>query len=173
MKTKRISRRTAFAGIFSAAAAAVSAAENALPPVPFLPPGAKLGLSNILVMFIALEIGLPTAFAVVCFKAVLALIMRRATAAVKSHAGGVLSVLAVYALSRSRHIGCIGLGVAGAVMHNLGQLCVSLIIAGGAAIYYMPPLLLYAVASGIITGIALYRLLPPMCRALNGGYMNE
>ena len=44
-------RRVAVTGLLGALALALSFLEGLLPPVPVLPPGAKLGLSNIAVLY--------------------------------------------------------------------------------------------------------------------------
>ena len=44
-------RRVAVTGLLAALALTLSLLEGMLPPVPVLPPGAKLGLSNLAVMF--------------------------------------------------------------------------------------------------------------------------
>lgn len=166
MKLGSNAQRTAFVGLFGALASVITAAESALPPLSFMPVGAKLGLSNIILMFLVLRAGLPYALAVAVFKSTVVLLTRGITAALMSIAGGVLSLFTVYLLRRIRSVGCIGLSVSGAAAHNIGQLCVSIAITGAAAVYYLPALLIFAVASGIITGIALYLLLPAMGRAI-------
>ena len=169
MKINTKAKRAAVLGLFGALAAVISAAESALPPLPFMPPGAKLGLSNILLMYRVKEVGLPYALAVAIFKSAVVLLTRGVTAAMMSIAGGVLSLLAVYLIYRLRAIGSVGLGVISAVFHNLGQLAVSLVIAGGAVIYYLPALMLFAVSTGAVTGIALHYLIKPINKVINGG----
>ncbi len=173
MKINTKAKKAAMLGVFGALAAVISVAENALPPIPMLPPGAKLGLSNILLMYIVTEAGLPYALAVAIFKSTAVLLTRGITAAIMSLAGGILSLLAVYIFYRFKAIGEIGLGVISAVCHNLGQLAVSLIITGGAAIYYLPALLIFAVISGSVTGIAFFFTKEPINKAINGGYAYE
>ncbi len=167
MKISSKARRVAVLGLFGALAAVVSAAESALPPLPLMPPGAKLGLSNILLMYLVIEAGLPYAAAVAVFKSTIVLLTRGVMAAAMSLTGGILSLAAVFILYRIKSLGTVGLGVASAAAHNLGQLAVSLLIAGGAAIYYLPTLLIFAVATGSITGIALHYLMPAMNKALS------
>ena len=47
---KRVSATVALTGLLAALALALSFLEGLLPPLPFLTPGAKLGLSNIFTM---------------------------------------------------------------------------------------------------------------------------
>ncbi len=169
MKLNTKASRAAVLGLYGALAAVISVAESALPPLPLLPPGAKLGLSNILLMYLVMEIGLPYAAAVAIFKSTVVLLTRGATAAAMSLAGGLLSLIAIFLIWRIRAIGSVGLGVISAIAHNMGQLAVSSVIVGGAAIYYLPALLIFAATTGTVTGIALHYLSAPMNRVINGG----
>lgn len=73
-------RKTALLGILCAQAIALSFLENLIPSLPFLPPGAKPGFSNIVTMFTVLTLGLPQAMCITVFKALFALMTRGATA---------------------------------------------------------------------------------------------
>ena len=46
--------------------------ENLIPPLPMMPPGAKLGLSNLATMYAADSLGLPSALFLAVFKGVFA-----------------------------------------------------------------------------------------------------
>lgn len=93
-------RKTALLGILCAQAIALSFLENLIPSLPFLPPGAKPGFSNIVTMFTVLTLGLPQAMCITVFKALFALMTRGATAFFMSLAGGVLSTLAMWAATK-------------------------------------------------------------------------
>ena len=54
----------------------------------------------------------------------------------------------------------LGVGIAGAVAHNGGQLLTALLLMGTPVLYYAPWLLLMALATGAVTGITLNLLLP-------------
>ena len=62
---KSSAKFVAFTGILAALAVVLSLLENLLPPVPGMPPGAKLGLSNIVSMYAAGCVGFLPAMAVV------------------------------------------------------------------------------------------------------------
>ena len=81
MKTNKV----AFLGIFGALALVLSFLESMLvPDIPFLPVGAKPGLSNIITMYIAGTMGFPGAIYITMLKALFALITRGATGAFMS-----------------------------------------------------------------------------------------
>ena len=161
MKTK--TQKIALSGILSAQALALSFIENLLPAMPFLPPGVKLGLSNIVTMFTAGTMGFLPALAVTVIKSLFVLLTRGATAFFMSFGGGLLSTVAMCLMVKlvKNKSGFVGVAVASAVCHNIGQLAVSIIVTKTTAfIYYAPVLLLSGVVMGIITGIILKAIMP-------------
>jgi heptaprenyl diphosphate synthase len=158
MKSKRI----ALWGILGALAITVSFLEG-LFNIPFLPPGAKPGLSNV-VSFSALIItGAGGAIYVVMLKSVFALITRGVTAFLLSLAGGMLSFSSTVLLYKMK--GCpfsvVGISIIGAILHNAAQLAVSVIITGTPQlVYYAPVLLAFSLLSGTVTGIIIKILKP-------------
>ncbi len=160
--------RAAALGICMALAIAVSLLEGWLPALPV--PGAKLGLSNIVTMFVLSSMGLPAALAVAAGKAVFAL-FRGGTAFLMSFAGGAASTLVMAACLRffRGHVSYIGIGVAGAVAHNMAQLAVSMALLDVSLYYFAPWLLLMAAAAGTVTGLALNLVMPALERSLAGG----
>ncbi len=147
-------RRLTTAALLSALALVLSFLEGLLPPLPV--PGARLGLANVTVMFALTGVSFPCAAAVTAVKAGFAL-FRGTTAFFMSAAGSgaaLLCMAGVRALLKER-LGCIGLGVVGAIAHNVGQWCVAYLLFGGAMWYYAPILLLAAIPAGILTGVVL------------------
>ena len=72
MKQRFSTRTVALLGVFGAMALVLSFLENMLlPDLPLLPPGAKLGLSNIVTTLSGALFGAPAAFAIAFLKALL------------------------------------------------------------------------------------------------------
>ena len=160
MKTNKV----ALLGIFGAVALVLSFLEGMLiPDIPFFPVGAKPGLSNIITMYIAGTMGFPGAIYITMLKALFALITRGATGAFMSFSGGLLSTVAVCLLIKyqGRLFSYLGLGIVGAVMHNLGQLVAACIVSGTFALMnYGKYLLIFALVTGTVTGSVLLVLMP-------------
>ena len=160
MKTNKV----ALLGIFGAVALVLSFLEGMLiPDIPFLPVGAKPGLSNIITMYIAGTMGFPGAIYITMLKALFALITRGATGAFMSFSGGLLSTVAVCLLIKyqGRIFSYLSLGIVGAVMHNLGQLVAACIVSGTFALMnYGKYLLIFALITGTVTGSVLLVLMP-------------
>ena len=140
--------------LLCALAIALSAFESVFTPV--LPPGAKAGLSNVIVMLAASVMGLPTTLFIVLVKAAFALLTRGAVAAFLSALGGVCSALVLWTLFRfARPLGVLGISMIGAATHSLAQLLGSYALYGAAIFAYAPVLLLLSLPSGAVTAAVL------------------
>ena len=160
-----ISKKTRFLAqnaLLAALALALSALELLIPPLPMLPPGAKLGLSNIVTMYAAGASGLVPALCIALLKGIFSGVTRGVTSLLMSLFGGIFSTLVMWLLLRikSRPFGFIGLGVAGALSHNFAQLMVAMALTTPAIVYYIPWLILFGIASGIVTGMVLRTVMP-------------
>lgn len=162
---KKFVIKTALGAILCAQALALGFVEGLLPAVSFLPPGAKPGFSNIITMFAAGSIGLPTALTITLIKGLFAFVTRGFTAAMMSLSGGVLSTLAMYLLLKfaGKRLGLIGISVICALCHNAGQILTAVFITGTASVaYYAPFLALFGVVTGAVTGVILKAVIPAM-----------
>lgn len=151
-------------GILSAVILVLSMVENMIPELSFALPGMKLGISNVAVM-LALEMcPLPLVLCIGGVKALFAFVTRGVTAFFMSMCGTILSVLVMWCMVRIRKLqfGCFGLGVAGAFAHNAGQLMVACALMGRACIAYGTVLCIASVATGAITGLLYYIVMPPL-----------
>lgn len=148
-------------GMMSALAVAISAIEMLVPVTSFLPPGCRIGFSNVATMLAARNISAFSAFAVTVVKSLFVFATRGFTAFLLSLAGGVASTLLCVMLLRGKRkkFGYIGVGVSGAAAHNLAQLAVYSVLAGQSIWYYAPILLAFGTVSGALTGV-LFFLLP-------------
>jgi len=163
MKSVYSSQRVAFMGLLAAAALVLSYLEGLLPPLPFLPPGAKTGFSNIVVMFAADFCGGPTALCLALLKALFALTTRGMTAFVMSLCGGLLSAAVMWLCLRTK-ASLLLTGILGAITHNTAQLAVAMLLtATSELIAYYPLLLLFGLIAGTITGILLKLTYTPLC----------
>lgn len=155
-------QRIAFVGILTALALALSALELLIPAIPVLPPGAKLGLSNIVTMYAAGAVGLGPALAIAVVKGLFSGLMRGFTAMMMSLAGGVASTFVMWLLLKVRKnpFGLVGLGVGGALTHNAAQLLVAAVLTTPAIVYYIPWLIIFGILTGILTGLVLKTVMP-------------
>ncbi len=128
-------------------------------PVPFITPGAKLGLSN-LVTVIALYTlkDYRETFLVVIMRITLATMFGGSLSTfMYSLSGGILSFLAMIFVKEifKDRVSIIGVSSTGAVFHNIGQLIVAgLIVRNMAVITYLPLLSVAGIGTGIFIGVA-------------------
>lgn len=168
-KTKK-SYRVAIDGIIAALAIALSFLESLIPDMAFLPPGAKLGLSNIAVMFAVMCIGFGDGLCIAAVKSGFVLFTRGLSAFFMSFAGGLLSCIALIILTavckkRQKEYSYIGVSVICAVMHNIGQLAAaSLYLRTNLLSAYLPMLLICGIFAGMITGVVLKTAMPAITK---------
>jgi heptaprenyl diphosphate synthase len=145
----------------------LSMLERMIPPLPFMPPSARLGLANVVVMYAALFLGWKEAFGLNAMKAVFVFLTRGYIAGLLSLSGGMLSVsviMFVLWVSKDK-ASCILLSICSSIAHNLGQiLAVSAIMGMWQLAYYLPFLLIFGVGLGIITGVILKVIMPAVSR---------
>ena len=150
--------------MISAVALVLSYIEMSLPDLPFVLPGMKLGLSNIATMFALSALSLPCAIVVCLTKALFALLMRGFTAFLMSLCGGVLSVIAMHLILRIKKIGYVGVGIAGAFSHNLGQILVAFLLTDETVFAYFSILCVASLITGTVTALCVYLILPKVLK---------
>lgn len=132
----------------------LSFVESQIPPLSAVP-GIKLGLSNIVGVFLLYTLGIPSAIAVTLIRVLLsALLFGNTVSLVYSLSGAALSLL-VMAVAKQLNLFSIGgVSILGAIFHNVGQVAAAMIIMENAAIaVYLAPLLVSGTVAGLAVGI--------------------
>ena len=150
MKTRKLTTL----GLSVALALILSYVESLLPPLVAVP-GVKVGLCNIVILFLLYRFGWKEAAAVSGVRLVLTAALFTGFAAFfYGLAGAVLSLLGAALLKRSDRFSPLGVSVAGGVLHNLGQIALAaLILDSGYIFAYLPVLLLSGTVAGALVGI--------------------
>ena len=150
MKTKNV----AMLGLTIALAMIMSYIE-ALVPLSFAVPGIKMGLANIVIIFVLYKIGTKEAILVSIIRVILvSLLFSNVMAMAYSIAGAVLSLLVMWILKKTDKFSVVGVSVAGGIMHNVGQILTAMILLETQQIIvYLPVLLITGTATGIVIGI--------------------
>lgn len=128
-------------------------------PVPFITPGAKLGLSNLITVVALYTLdNKRDAFLVVLLKLTLSTMFGgNLSSFMYSAAGGVLSFLAMILVKEGfkDKVSIVGVSATGAIFHNVGQLIIaSLIVKNIGVMLYLPILSTVGIVTGIFIGIA-------------------
>lgn len=150
MKTKKI----AMLGLTIALAMIMSYIE-VLIPLSFAVPGIKMGLANIVIIFTLYKIGTKEAILVSLIRVFLvSLLFSNAMAMAYSISGAVLSFSVMWLLKKTDKFSCIGVSVAGGVMHNVGQIICAVVLLGAEQIMlYLPVLIITGTVTGVVIGI--------------------
>ncbi len=150
-------------GMFISISLVLSYLESLI-PMPFPVPGIKLGLANVIIIWLMYEMGIRAAVTVSLLRVLLSAIMfGNIYSAIFSFAGAVCSLLIMILLKKVTPLSTVGVSISGAVFHNAAQILVAVIILeNGMVAYYLP----YLVISGIITGILIGILGGILCRKI-------
>ena len=148
------SRKLAFLGLSVALALILSFVESQI-PVFTVVPGMKLGLPNLVMVFLLYRVGWKETAAVSLVRVLLvSLLFGNAQSLVFSLAGAALSLAGMALLKKSRLFSPVAVSVTGGVLHNIGQIIAACLWTGTAQIvYYLPMLLLSGIAAGILIGL--------------------
>ncbi len=151
MKSKRIT----YLSILTAVAIVLNIFENYL-PMPFIAPGAKIGLANIVTMICIMSISYKDTFLIMITRIILGAIFGGGLSGfIYSISGGVLSFIFMVIVKEifKNKISPIGISVTGAVFHNVGQVIVAIIIIKNILlINYLPVLIVIGTISGTFIG---------------------
>ena len=150
MKTKKV----AMLGLTVALAMIMSYIE-ALVPLSFAVPGIKMGLANIVIIFVLYKIGTKEAILVSLIRVILvSLLFSNVMAMAYSIAGAVLSLSVMWILKKTDKFSFVGVSIAGGIMHNVGQIIMAVILLGTEQIVlYLPVLIITGTVTGVVIGI--------------------
>ena len=157
----------ALMGLMFAAAMALSFLESLLPALPMLPPGIRLGLSNIVTMYVLFVLGPGKGYVIAVLKSFFVFLTRGAVAFAMSLAGGIVSVTVMLLLSLVPQLKkqYLLLSIFGGVAHNCGQLVMARFVIGNRYVWgYLPILVVAGVLMGAVTGLVLKVVLPHINR---------
>lgn len=146
-----------FLSVLVSVGLALGVLESAIPlPISF--PGAKLGLSNMVVLVTLVVFGFKDGITVSMLKSiVLMLVTGSVSSFIYSFSGAVLSCIAMYIAYKyfSNIFSLIGVSILGALAHNFAQVTVAAIIINNLRTYtYLPFLMLTSIFSGYFVGLA-------------------
>lgn len=148
-------KKLALLGLSTAVALILAYVESMLPPLFTAVPGIKVGLPNIIIVFVLYRLGLREA-AVVSLVRMLAVsfMFGNMMALVYSLAGAFLSMLVMVLLKKANFLSVVGVSVAGGVFHNVGQILTAMLLLGTAELgYYLIVLAITGTVSGIFVGL--------------------
>lgn len=148
-------KKIASLGLFTAVALVLAYIEAMLPPIYHAVPGIKIGLPNIIIVFVLYRCGLKEA-AIVSLVRMLAVSFMFGNLMMLTYsvAGAVLSMLVMVLLKKMNFLSVVGVSVAGGVFHNVGQILAAMFFLGTVELgYYLIVLAVTGTLSGIFVGL--------------------
>ena len=148
-------KKLAFIGLFASLAMLMSYIEFLLPPIFVAVPGIKVGLPNVIILYVLYSFGVKYAALVSFIRLALsAMLFGNITTLWYSLAGAVISLTLMALLKRARLFSEVGVSVVGGVSHNLGQIIVAVVLLDTPQIaYYMVVLAVTGTISGVFIGL--------------------
>ena len=136
---------------------ALNVIEASLPLFNGYIPGLKLGLANIVTLFIIYQFSLKDAFYVGILRVFLVGILRTglfSTTFFFSLSGVIFSIICMYLAKNFLKLSIVGVSIIGSIAHSTGQVLTSiLLLQMNSMIYYLPWLLLFSIPTGILVGL--------------------
>lgn len=147
-------KKIALLGIMTAVALILAYLEAILPPLWSAVPGVKMGLPNLVIIFVLYRFGFKEAAAVSAIRLfTVSLLFGNVMTLAYSAAGAVLSLILMVLLKKIDKFSTVGVSVAGAVSHNLGQILVAVFLFDTVQLgYYMIILAITGSIAGVFIG---------------------
>ena len=147
-------RKIAFLGLSVTLAMILSFVESQIPVFTTIP-GMKVGLPNLVMVFLLYRTGWKETVIVSLIRAFLvALLFGNLQSLIFSISGAVLSLTGMILLKKTGLFSSIAVSVTGGVLHNVGQIIAACLWTGTVQIaYYLPALLVSGVCAGIAIGL--------------------
>ena len=148
-------RRIALLGVLTSVALVLSYLEVMLPPISTAVPGIKMGLPNIIIIFLLYKFGLKEAVTVSLIRVfIVALLLGNVMTLAYSVAGAVLSLGLMTLFKKFDFFSQVGVSIIGGISHNLGQILVAIFLFDTIQIgYYMIVLSIPGTIAGVVIGI--------------------
>ena len=149
MKTKKV----ATLGLCIALSMVLSFIESQIPPLVAVP-GVKVGLPNLVMVFMLYKIGWKETAIVSIIRVVLvSMLFGSAVSMAYGLVGATFSLVGMILLKKSNLFSTIAVSVVGGVLHNVGQIATACVVMGTAQIvYYLPVLLISGTIAGVVIG---------------------
>ena len=150
MKTKKV----AFLGLSIALAMILSYLESTIPALVAIP-GIKVGLPNLIIVFLIYKVGAKEAILVSLFRIFLvSLLFGNIQSLTFSVAGAVVSLASMIILKKLNLFSSIAVSIVGGVFHNVGQIVMACFWTQTAQIvFYLPTLLVSGTIAGAVIGL--------------------
>ena len=152
---KKKNKTVAFLGLCTALALILAYVEVLIQPLVPSIPGIKMGLPNIIIVFLLYRHGAVSSIWVSLLRIILVnMLFGNAMMLLYSLAGGVLSLVVMILLKKLNVMSVVGVSVAGGVTHNIGQILMAMLLLETLELgYYLVVLTVTGTVAGILIGL--------------------
>lgn len=149
-------KKVAFLGVLTSVALVLSYLESILPPIWAAVPGIKIGLPNVVIVFLLYRYGVKEAAIVSLIRVfIVALLFGNVMTLAYSVAGALLSIVLMAICKKIKVFSVVGTSIVGGIAHNLGQIIVAIFLFDTVQIgYYMIVLAITGTIAGVFIGLA-------------------
>lgn len=159
MELKKITRLSMLISL----SVVISIIESYIPIFNNIIPGLRLGLSNVIILYVLYKYSFKESLYVSIVRVLLVGLLRTGLFSITfffSLSGATLSIISMYIVKKIKKLSIIGVSIIGAITHSIGQIIIAiLILKNNNIVYYLPYLLIFSIPTGIITGIIAKKVL--------------
>lgn len=159
MELKKITRLSMLISL----SVVISIIESYIPIFNNIIPGLRLGLSNVIILYVLYKYSFKESLYVSIVRVLLVGLLRIGLFSITfffSLSGAILSIISMYIVKKIKKLSIIGVSIIGAITHSIGQIIIAiLILKNNNIVYYLPYLLIFSIPTGIITGIIAKKVL--------------
>lgn len=141
----------------------ISIIESYIPIFNNIIPGLRLGLSNVIILYVLYNYSFKESIYVSLVRVLLVGLLRTGLFSITfffSLSGAILSIISMYIVKKIKLLSIIGVSVVGSITHSIGQILIAiLLLKNNTIIYYLPYLLIFSIPTGILTGIITKKVL--------------
>lgn len=147
-------RKVAFLGLSIALAMILSFVESQIPVFTMIP-GMKVGLPNLVIVFLLYRAGWKETVVVSLIRVgLVALLFGNLQSLIFSVSGAALSLIGMILLKKIGKFSPVAVSVSGGVLHNVGQIIAACLWTQVAQVaYYLPVLLISGICAGVVIGL--------------------
>ncbi len=146
--------KVAFLGLSIALAMILSFVESQIPVFTMIP-GMKVGLPNLVIVFLLYRAGWKETVVVSLIRVgLVALLFGNLQSLIFSVSGAALSLIGMILLKKIGKFSPVAVSVSGGVLHNVGQIIAACLWTQVAQVaYYLPVLLISGICAGVVIGL--------------------
>lgn len=141
----------------------ISIIESYIPIFNNVIPGLRLGLSNIIILFVLYKYSFKDSLYVSIVRVLLVGLLRTGIFSINflfSISGAILSIISMCFAKKIKLLSIVGVSIIGSISHSIGQILIAILILNNEnIIYYLPYLLIFSIPTGLVTGLITKKVL--------------